>query len=125
MLNLGTGVTIACFHWKGTEDDSIHLLIKTVTSLTIQGEALINWAEGPLAPEAFWICRADMKDDTTSIQQIQTPKGFALITYVLSRVCGRVFRCKILTMDFVNVWILKMIVQKLAEAPAVRYLLVK
>ena len=44
---------MASFHWKGTEDDSVHSFIKTVISLAIQEEALINWAENPSASEAF------------------------------------------------------------------------
>jgi len=44
---------MACFHRRGTKEDSIYLFIKTVTSLAIQGEALINQADSPSAPEAF------------------------------------------------------------------------
>ena len=39
-------------------------------------------------------------------------KGFALIKDLLLRACGRDFGYKILAMDFVSVWILKIVVQK-------------
>ena len=47
--------------------------------------------------------------------------SFALVRGVLSRACGRVFRYKIVTMDFMSL----NFKDGSAEVPAVRYLLVK
>lgn len=35
-IHLVIGVMMACFHWKGTKENLMHLLSKTVTCLAIQ-----------------------------------------------------------------------------------------